>query len=26
VETAGRLRPVEVNLLLPGADRDDPSL
>jgi S1-C subfamily serine protease len=26
VETAGRLRPVEVDLRLPGADRDDPSL
>jgi hypothetical protein len=26
VETAGRLRPVEVELRLPGADRDDPSL
>ena len=26
VETAGRLRPVEVDLSLPGADRDDPSL
>lgn len=26
VETAGRIRPVEVDLRLPGADRDDPSL
>jgi hypothetical protein len=26
VETAGRLRPVEIDLRLPGADRDDPSL
>lgn len=26
VETAGRLRPVEVDLRLPGADREDPSL
>lgn len=26
VETAGRLRPVEVDLGLPGADREDPSL
>lgn len=26
VETAGQLRPVEVDLRLPGADRDDPSL
>jgi hypothetical protein len=26
VETAGRIRPMEVDLRLPGADRDDPSL